>query len=116
MTDLAEKLRDLPARRGDAPWPDHEYVKGWGVMGLPFDSGHHLALRVFPENDFSPYKTVCASTVVDLDVMVHLGPDLVRQRPGARRVASPCCGNGAAADARATTICSTTLGSASASP
>ena len=27
-------------------------------MGLPFDSGHYLALRVFPENDFSPYKTV----------------------------------------------------------
>jgi hypothetical protein len=58
MTDLASKLSDLPARRGDAPWPDHEYVKGWGVMGLPFDSGHYLALRVFPENDFSPYKTV----------------------------------------------------------
>lgn len=58
MTDLAAKLTDLPARRGDAPWPDHEYVRGWGVMGLPFDSGHYLALRVFPENDFSPYKTV----------------------------------------------------------
>jgi hypothetical protein len=58
MTDLASKLSDLPARRGDAPWPDHEYVKGWGVMGLPLDSGHYLALRVFPENDFSPYKTV----------------------------------------------------------
>lgn len=27
-------------------------------MGLPFDSGHVLALRVFPENDFSPYRTV----------------------------------------------------------
>jgi hypothetical protein len=58
MTDLASKLSDLPARRGDAPWPDHEYVKGWGVMGLPLDSGHYLALRVFPENSFSPYKTV----------------------------------------------------------
>lgn len=58
MTDLASKLSDLPALRGDAPWPDYEYVKGWGVMGLPFDSGHYLALRVFPENDFAPYKTV----------------------------------------------------------
>lgn len=58
MTDLAATLRDLPERRGTAPWPDHEYVKGWGVMGLPLDSGHYLALRVFPENDFSPYKTV----------------------------------------------------------
>lgn len=58
MTDLAAKLHDLPGGRDDPPWPDHEYVKGWGVMGLPFDSGHYLALRVFPENDFAPYKTV----------------------------------------------------------
>jgi hypothetical protein len=35
-----------------------EYVKGWGVSGLPFESGHVLALRVFPENDFSPYRTI----------------------------------------------------------
>ena len=58
MTDLASKLSHFPALRGESPWPDHEYVKGWGVMGLPFDSGHYLALRVFPENDFAPYKTV----------------------------------------------------------
>jgi hypothetical protein len=58
MTDLAAHLSNIPERRGTAPWPDHEYVKGWGVMGLPLDSGHYLALRVFPENDFSPYKTV----------------------------------------------------------
>jgi hypothetical protein len=56
--ELASRVRDLPAKRSDPPWPDHEHVKGWGVMGLPFDSGHVLALRVFPENDFSPYKTV----------------------------------------------------------
>jgi hypothetical protein len=58
MIDLAEILRDLPEVRGQAPWPGHEYVKGWGVFGLPFDSGHVLALRVFPENDFAPYRTV----------------------------------------------------------
>ena len=58
MTDLAAKLGSLQPKRGEPPWPDHEYVKGWGVMGLPFDSGHYLALRVFPENDFSPYVTV----------------------------------------------------------
>lgn len=57
-TDLVATLSRLPERRGSAPWPDHEYVKGWGVMGLPFDSGHYLALRVFPENDFAPYKAV----------------------------------------------------------
>ncbi len=58
MIDLAAMLRDLPAVRGRAPWPGHEYVKGWGVFGLPFDSGHVLALRVFPENDFAPYTTI----------------------------------------------------------
>ena len=58
MTDLAAALSDLAEERGTAPWPDHEYVKGWGVMGLPLDSGHYLALRVFPENDFAPYKTL----------------------------------------------------------
>jgi hypothetical protein len=58
MLDLASRLSDLPERRGFAPWPHHEYVKGWGVFGLPFDSGHVLALRVFPENDFGPYKSL----------------------------------------------------------
>lgn len=58
MVDLASELARLQAQRGQAPWPDHEYVRGWGVFGLPFDSGHVLALRVFPENDFSPYRTV----------------------------------------------------------
>jgi hypothetical protein len=33
-------------------------VKGWGIFGLPFDSGHVLALRVFPDNDFSPYSSL----------------------------------------------------------
>lgn len=58
MLDLSSKLSDLPVVRGSAPWPDHEHVKGWGVFGLPFDSGHVLALRVFPENDFAPYRTL----------------------------------------------------------
>jgi hypothetical protein len=57
MLDLASRLSNLPEHCGSAPWPQHEYVKGWGVMGLPFDSGHVLALRVFPENDFGPYKS-----------------------------------------------------------
>lgn len=56
--DLASKLSNLAARRGRAPWPGHEYVKGWGVFGLPFDSGYVLALRVFPDNDFGPYHTL----------------------------------------------------------
>ena len=43
---------------GEAPWPGHEYVRGWGVFGLPFDSGHVLALRVFPQSSFGPYRTL----------------------------------------------------------
>jgi hypothetical protein len=58
MLNLATRLSNLPERRGAAPWPHHEYVKGWGVMALPFDSGHVLALRVFPENDFGPHKSL----------------------------------------------------------
>ena len=42
----------------EAPWPHHEYVRGWGVFGLPFDSGHVLALRAFPQGSFGPYRTV----------------------------------------------------------
>ena len=56
--DLAGVLAHLPARRGRFPWRNHEYVRGWGVFGLPFDTGHVLALRVFPDNDFAPYQTV----------------------------------------------------------
>jgi hypothetical protein len=36
----------------------HEHYRGYGVMALPFDSGHVLALRVMPENDFAPYASV----------------------------------------------------------
>lgn len=57
-TDLAAELSSLPVRRGVFPWANHEYVRGWGVFGLPFDSGHVLALRVFPDNDFAPYITI----------------------------------------------------------
>jgi len=57
----------MPARRGEPPWLGYEYVRGWGVFALPFNSGHVLALRVFPENDFSPYlkriRALCASLV-----------------------------------------------------
>lgn len=36
-----------------------ERVAGFGVMGLPFRSGHYLALRDFPASSFSPaYRSV----------------------------------------------------------
>lgn len=41
------------------PNGDDERVVGFGVMGLPFTSGHYLAFRDFPETSFSPaYKSV----------------------------------------------------------
>jgi hypothetical protein len=57
MLDLSSTLSGLPAVRRQAPWAGFEHVKGWGVFGVPFDSGHVLALRVFPDNDFGPYRT-----------------------------------------------------------
>ena len=58
MSSLAARASAIAERVGDAPWPGHEHVSGWGVFGLPFDSGHVLALRVFPDNPFAPYRTV----------------------------------------------------------
>ena len=36
------------------PVGDDERVVGFGVMGLPFASGHYLAFRDFPSTSFSP--------------------------------------------------------------
>jgi hypothetical protein len=58
MASPAARTAAIAEGRGEAPWPGHEYVRGWGVFGLPFDSGHVLALRVFPENSFAPYRSV----------------------------------------------------------
>lgn len=57
MLDLSSLSKTATAT-GTAPWPGHEYAKGWGVFGLPFDSGHVLAMRVFAESDFGPYRTI----------------------------------------------------------
>lgn len=47
-------LRDPTLPAGD----DERFV-GFGVMGLPFASGHYLALREFPATSFSPgYRSV----------------------------------------------------------
>ena len=58
MLDLRLDLRAHPVARGQAPWPGHEYVKGWGVFAQPFATGHVLALRVVVENDFGSYRTL----------------------------------------------------------
>jgi len=56
--DLARKLEAVKPLVRSSPLPGFEYVRGYGVFALPFDSGHVLTLRVFPENDFAPYRTI----------------------------------------------------------
>ncbi|MGA7913215.1 MAG: hypothetical protein WCC30_16935 [Candidatus Dormiibacterota bacterium] len=58
MLDLASSLSDIPETRRDGPWAGHEHVKGWAVFGLPFDSGHVLALRVLPQSNVTPYRSL----------------------------------------------------------
>ena len=58
MLDLASSLSTLPEAQREAPWVGHEYVRGWGVFALPFDSGHVLGLRVLPESKFNPYRAL----------------------------------------------------------
>lgn len=61
MLDLATSLSRIPETRREAPWEGYEYVKGWAVFGMPFDSGQVLALRVLPESNFVPYRALLAS-------------------------------------------------------
>jgi hypothetical protein len=56
--DLQKELGAMPAGVVTSPWHGFEHVRGWGVFGAPFSSGHVLALRVFPQNDFAPYRTL----------------------------------------------------------
>jgi hypothetical protein len=56
--DLGKELKAIEPVIRSSPLRGFEYVRGYGVFALPFDSGHVLALRVFPENDFAPYSTI----------------------------------------------------------
>jgi hypothetical protein len=56
--NLKAELEHLQPQIIKSPWPGHEHVRGYGIFGLPLSSGHVLALRVFPVNDFAPYVTV----------------------------------------------------------
>jgi hypothetical protein len=56
--DLAARLSELPERRQPSPWVGHEHVKGWAVFALPFESGDVLALRVLPQSNVTPYRSL----------------------------------------------------------
>ncbi len=55
---IKRKALEIKPLVNRSPLPGYEYGRGYGVMALPFTSGHVLALREFPENDFAPYRTV----------------------------------------------------------
>lgn len=56
--NLARETGAIEPLARPSPLPGYEYVRGRGVYALPFDTGHVLALRVFPENDVAPYHTI----------------------------------------------------------
>jgi len=56
--NLAERVGEIERGFGSSPWADHEYVRGYSVMVLPFSSGDLLGLRVWPQSDFGPYVSV----------------------------------------------------------
>ena len=51
--EVAGALEDAPGRL-DA---QRERFRGYGVMGLPFESGHVLGLRRFPVSSIGPDYT-----------------------------------------------------------
>jgi hypothetical protein len=62
MSNLKTELESIIPQIMKSPWAGHEFVRGYGVFGLPLSSGHTFALRVFPINDFSPYVTLWHQT------------------------------------------------------
>jgi hypothetical protein len=53
-TNTTPKAAATATRHLPLPPGDDERVLGFGVMGLPFVSGHYLAFRDFPASSFSP--------------------------------------------------------------
>lgn len=56
--NLASEAGAIEPRTTTSPWPDHEHVRGYGVLELPFSSGHLPGLRVWPQTDFLPWVSV----------------------------------------------------------
>jgi len=58
MREPADVVEDLE-RRAELPAGSEERFFGYGVMGLPFRSGHVLGLRRFPASSIGPgYRSV----------------------------------------------------------
>jgi hypothetical protein len=78
-TDRARELQAIKPGTAPSPLRGFEDVRGFGIFSFPFDSGHGLALRVFPQNDSAPYRTIGYRTPdggsggvrLDLTVTIH---------------------------------------------
>ncbi|MFW6201540.1 MAG: hypothetical protein ACOC8B_03115 [Gemmatimonadota bacterium] len=55
---IAARFRAIRPEVRPSRVPGFEHFYGFGVLTLPFDSGHVLGLRVFPQNDFAPFVAV----------------------------------------------------------
>lgn len=44
-------LESIEPKAVPSPLPGYDMVRGYGVLGLPFSTGHVLALRVFPQRE-----------------------------------------------------------------
>ena len=56
--NLASEAAAIETRTATSPWRDHEHVRGYAGLELPFSSGHLLGLRVWPQTDFAPWVSV----------------------------------------------------------
>ncbi len=79
--ELSKELQAIKPLTQKSPLASFEYVRGFGVFGLPFDSGHVLALRVFPENSFAPYMTVWHRTPEGVGLSLWMVPGWTRPVP-----------------------------------
>ena len=74
--NLAHRANAIEARTATSPWPDHEHVRGYAVLELPFSSGHLLGLRVWPQSDFLPWVSVWHRTPEGEWSIFNDGPSL----------------------------------------
>lgn len=72
--NLAGKVHAMKPGVRTAPWPGHELLRGYAVMALPFSSGYLLALRVWVQNDFAPYRSVWIRSPEGVWRMINDGP------------------------------------------
>ena len=74
--DIESVVQRIQPRARRSPVPGYEHQQGWGLLAFPFDSGHVLALRVSPQNDFAPFTSIWHRTPVGVWSIYVDGPRL----------------------------------------